>query len=311
MARESRSDELPSASALPSPGAKESESPLVGGYGQKAAARLIATVAHAVHYAHQHGILHRDLKPTNILIDEHGEPHVTDFGLAKLSEDDSSLTNSAAVLGTPSYMAPEQAAGKGKLLTVAADVYSLGAILYELLAGEPPFAESTPLETLRHVIEQEPVPPSVVWRRRHDQRPLGKARIAKRKGQINRDLETICLKCLQKDPQRRYGSAEMLAQDLDRWSNGEPILSRGQRARRRDCGVGASADPASPPRWGPSGCCCSWWPSALSSQPPGSTASATGQRPMPRLRPGSVPSPKHRDISPRTKPGKAVKLPNF
>jgi tetratricopeptide (TPR) repeat protein/predicted Ser/Thr protein kinase len=185
------------------------------------AARLVGTVARAVHYAHQHGILHRDLKPTNILLDEQGQPYVTDFGLAKLLEDDTSLTHTVAVLGTPSYMAPEQAAGGGKQLTTAADIYSLGAVLYQLLTGQPPFRADTPLEIIRKVVEEEPVSPSQAIRSQ-----ISKPEIRNPKCEIDRDLETICLKCLSKDPQKRYGSPELLAQDLDRWRNGEPILAR-------------------------------------------------------------------------------------
>jgi serine/threonine-protein kinase len=123
---------------------------------------VISQVARAIHYAHQRGILHRDLKPTNILLDERGEPHVSDFGLAKLIESDAGLSKSGAVLGTPSYMAPEQAAGRISELTIAADIYSLGAIFYELLAGQPPFVADTPLEVMRKVVEEEPVPPSSI-----------------------------------------------------------------------------------------------------------------------------------------------------
>jgi serine/threonine-protein kinase len=172
------------------------------------AAGLLAKVARAVHYAHQRGILHRDLKPGNILLDAEGKPYVTDFGLAKIAEKESGLTLTNAMLGTASYMAPEQAAGGAKDLTTSADVYSLGAILYELLTGRPPFCAATPLETMRQVVEKEP------------QRPSGSNPI------VDRDLETICLKCLEKEPSRRYGSAEAVAQDLERWLKNEPILAR-------------------------------------------------------------------------------------
>ncbi len=187
--------------------ARKAASP-ASGYSAKEAAQLVSTIARAVHYAHQRGILHRDLKPTNILLDGQGQPHVADFGLAKLAEDDSGLTMSAAILGTPAYMSPEQAAGRSKGLTTAADIYGLGAVLYELLAGHPPFRAATAVEVLRQVCEQAPI-------------PLGMLNPA-----VDRDLETICLTCLSKDPQRRYGSAELLADDLDRWLNGEPIQAR-------------------------------------------------------------------------------------
>src|SRR6266568_3893019 len=175
---------------------------------QSAIASLLAKVARAVHYAHQRGVLHRDLKPTNILLDPQGQPHVTDFGLAKLFEEDSSLTQTVAVLGTPAYMAPELASGKAAEATTAADIYSLGAILYELLTGQPPFRAATPLETVRLAVEREPPPPRTLDPR------------------IARDLEIICLQCLEKDPARRYSSAQSLAEDLEHWLAGEPIRAR-------------------------------------------------------------------------------------
>lgn len=172
------------------------------------AMRLLITIARAVHHAHQRGILHRDLKPSNILLDQQGEPHVADFGLAKVLGRDSGITITESALGSPNYMSPEQASGHPTQLTVAADVYGLGAILYELLTGQPPFQAATPVETMRRVVDDEATSP----------RQLNPA--------IDADLETICLKCLQKQPGRRYESADALAADLQRWLAGQPIEAR-------------------------------------------------------------------------------------
>ena len=172
------------------------------------AVELIAKVARTVHYAHEHGILHRDIKPGNILLDAKGEPQLTDFGLARLVESESTVTRTLEVLGTPSYMAPEQAAGNNAKLTSATDVYGLGAVLYQLLTGHPPFAGGTTYETIKLLLETEPQAPRL-WNPK-----------------VDRDLSTICLKCLEKDPQRRYSSALALAEDLERWLKHEPIQAR-------------------------------------------------------------------------------------
>ncbi len=174
----------------------------------RAGARLVTAVARAVHHAHERGILHRDLKPSNILIDDRGEPLVADFGLARRVEGDSELTQTGAVLGTPAYMAPEQATGRKGAITTATDVHGLGVILYAVLAGRPPFRGETPLETLEQVRERAPDPPSTI------------------RQAIDRDLETICLKCLEKEPRKRYGSALAAAEDLERWLAGGPIQAR-------------------------------------------------------------------------------------
>ena len=172
------------------------------------AAELLVKIARTVQFAHERGILHRDIKPGNILLDQNGEPHLTDFGLARLIEQESTVTNSFDVLGTPSYMAPEQAAGHVKKLSPAADVYSLGAVFYQMLTGQPPFAGGTTYETIRMVLESEPRSPRL-WNPK-----------------VDVDLATICLKCLEKEPQRRYPSALALAEDLERWLRREPIRAR-------------------------------------------------------------------------------------
>src|SRR5437773_10963499 len=172
------------------------------------AAELIGKVARIVHYAHEHRILHRDIKPGNILLDQKSEPHLTDFGLARLVESESTVTRTMEVLGTPSYMAPEQAVGNNAAISSLTDVYGLGAVLYQLLTGQPPFAGGTTYETIKLLLDTEPRSPRLL------------------NPKIDRDLSTICLKCLEKDSQRRYPSALALAEDIERWLKHEPIQAR-------------------------------------------------------------------------------------
>ncbi|WP_020466550.1 serine/threonine-protein kinase, partial [Singulisphaera acidiphila] len=172
------------------------------------AAETLSILARAIHAAHEAGIIHRDLKPSNVLFTCDGIPKITDFGLAKRLEEDDGHTESGQVMGSPSYISPEQARGRNREVGPTADVYSLGAILYQMLTGRPPFRGTTPVETVMQVIHEEPVPPS---------RLLSK---------VPRDLETICLKALDKEPRRRYASANDLADDLGRYLAGEPIRAR-------------------------------------------------------------------------------------
>ena len=172
------------------------------------AAAILASVARAVHAAHLRGILHRDVKPSNILLDDDGEPHVTDFGLAKRISAQQSLTQTGAILGTPSFLAPEQAGGNRGEIGPATDVYGLGAVLYQMLTGRPPFQAATPLDTILLVLEQDPLPPRLL-------NPLA-----------DRELELIALRCLQKPIELRYGSADALANDLKAYLEGNPISAR-------------------------------------------------------------------------------------
>ena len=209
------------------------------------AAQLLAKVCRAIDFAHQSGVLHRDLKPSNILIDEDGEPHVTDFGLAKRITDPHNMTNSGAVVGTPAYMSPEQAAGNRSVGPIS-DVYSLGAILYHMLTGQPPFQAASPVDAVMKVLEQDPVPP----------RQLNRG--------VDRDLELIAVRCLQKPPDLRYDSAGALAADLEAFLNHEPIAAR-KAASHRSFRAGF-AKLITPPSWRTGACCgCGtawrcWWP---------------------------------------------------
>lgn len=179
------------------------------------AARYLKSISDAVEYAHEMGVLHRDLKPSNVLIDENDRPHITDFGLAKHLDRESQLTASGAAVGTPSYMSPEQAEARRDEIGPVSDVYSLGAILYEMLSGRPPFHGETVVDTLLQVIQSEPKPPSAI------------------NPDCDPSLEAICLKCLRKNPRDRYRSARRLSQDLTRYLRGEPIVARPLRPDQR------------------------------------------------------------------------------
>ncbi|MBL8870171.1 MAG: protein kinase [Planctomycetaceae bacterium] len=182
-----------------------------GPMGQRQAAALIASVAKAIDYAHKQGILHRDIKPSNILLDEHGSAKVTDFGLAKFFHANEHLTRTGAILGTPSYMSPEQASGRSNQLGPASDVYSLGTVLYHALTGRPPLVADSPLELALKILEQEPIPPRVL------------------EPKIDRDLEMVVIRCLQKPPDLRYSSAGELAADLEAFLRDEPVMARSGR----------------------------------------------------------------------------------
>jgi predicted Ser/Thr protein kinase len=171
----------------------------------KLAAGIVRDVALAIQYAHDCGIIHRDLKPANILLDADGRPHVTDFDLARRLTGGQGLTGTGAILGTPGYMAPEQAAARSSQIGPATDVYGLGTILYSALAGRPPFQEPTPIDTLMAVLEQDVAPPRLL------------------NHHVDVELENICLKCIEKEPHRRYPSAQAVADDLSRYLAGEPV----------------------------------------------------------------------------------------
>lgn len=200
------------------------------------AARLVFAVARAVSHLHDQGIVHRDLKPSNVLLDEEGRPRVTDFGLAKMLQADGRMTRTGAIVGTPGYMAPEQAAGRGGEVGPLSDVYALGAILYELLTGRPPFQGETPLDTLVQVLEGEPPRPSRL-------RP-----------EIPRALELVCLKCLERSPYGRYPSAVALAEDLDHFLRGEQVEAR-RRGLWQHLRRWARSQPALASRLGTMGVC--------------------------------------------------------
>src|SRR5262249_3515139 len=172
------------------------------------AADCLKKVAEAIHYAHERGVLHRDLKPGNIALDANFEPRVMDFGLARLMEEGSQVTMSGVAFGTPSYMPPEQGAGKVRDVSSVSDVYALGAVLYHALTGRPPFRADSPVETMRQVVENDPVPPRLL------------------NGAVPRDLETICLKCLEKQPKRRLATALRVAGELGRFLRDEPLHVR-------------------------------------------------------------------------------------